>query len=150
MAHAAPAPGGRAPGTGTRTGLPDVFSARTHRVASVAVPVVLGLVYGYWAAANRRSGGEITGWNLLFGFVTAVAFMVLYVAVRQVASRTIREVHAILWSAFVGGAFGFLYSQTDASVMKSSFLGLAIGAVGFVVLFYRYYTHEDAQGHRLR
>ncbi|GAA4065168.1 hypothetical protein GCM10022233_44700 [Streptomyces shaanxiensis] len=127
-----------------------MFSARTHRIASVAVPVVLGLVYGYWAAANRRSGGEITGWNLLFGFVTAAAFMVLYVAVRWVASRTIREVHAILWAAFAGSAFGFLYGQTDKTVGRSAVMGLVIGAVVFAVLFYRYYTHEDAQGRRTR
>ncbi len=153
MAHAAPAPGGRTGTARTATagtkGLPDVFSARTHRAMSLVVPVVLGLVYGYWAAANRRSGGEITGWNLLFGFVTAAAFMVLYVAVRSIASRAIREVHAVLWAAFTGGTFGFLYSQTDASVLRSSLMGLAIGAACFVVLFYRYYTHEDAQGHHL-
>jgi hypothetical protein len=151
MAHAAPASGGgtsRTAVTGTR-GLPDVFSARTHRVASIAAPVVLGLVYGYWAAANRRSGGEITGWNLLFGFVAAAAFMVLYVAVRWVAGRTIREVHAILWSAFAGSAFGFLYDQTDKTVLRSALMGLVIGAAFFAVLFYRYYTHEDAQGRRI-
>ncbi|MGI5376837.1 hypothetical protein ACQEV2_21830 [Streptomyces sp. CA-251387] len=152
MAHAAPASGrgtSRTAATGP-SGLPDVFSVRTHRIASVAVPIVLGLVYGYWAAANRRSGGEITGWNLLFGFVTAFAFMVLYVAVREVASRTIREVHAILWGAFLGGAFGFLYSQSGNTVLKSSAMGFVIGAVVFVVLFYRYYTHEDARGRRIR
>ncbi|KUM80007.1 hypothetical protein J7F01_19285 [Streptomyces sp. ISL-22] len=162
MAHAAPAPGGRAGRTGptgapsatdTTTGargLPDVFSARTHRVASVAVPIVLGLLYGYWAAANRRSGGEITGWNLLFGFVTAAAFTLLYIAVRWVASRTIREVHALLWFAFTGSAFGFLYSQADVTVLRSAIMGAVIGAGFFAVLFYRYYTHEDAQGHRIR
>ncbi|NUP20672.1 MAG: hypothetical protein HOZ81_32255 [Streptomyces sp.] len=138
MAHAAPASGP----------LPDVFSERTHRIASVAVPVVLGLIYGYWAAANRRSGGEITGWNLLFGFVTAIAFMVLYVAVREIAARSIREVHAILWASFVGGGFGFLYSQSGNTVLKSAAMGVAVGAVSFLVLFYRYYTHEDAEGHR--
>ena len=152
MAHAAPASGGRTSRTAATgpSGLPDVFSVRTHRIASVAVPIVLGLVYGYWAAANRRSGGEITGWNLLFGFVTAAAFMVLYVAVREIASRTIREVHAILWGAFLGGAFGFLYNQSGNTVLKSSAMGFVIGAVVFVVLFYRYYTHEDAQGRRIR
>ncbi|MFJ8634886.1 hypothetical protein [Streptomyces sp. NPDC093568] len=149
MAHAAPAPGRRVSGTATRTGLPDVFSARTHRVASVAVPVVLGLVYGYWAAANRRAGGEITGWNLLFGFVTTIAFIILYVGVRALAPHMRRELHAVVWAAFTGGAFGFLYSQTDASVLRSSLMGLAVGAVCFAVMFYRYYTHEDAQGHRL-
>ncbi|MEJ8670276.1 MULTISPECIES: hypothetical protein [unclassified Streptomyces] len=150
MAHAAPVPRrARRVGTTGLSGLPDVLSARTHRVASVAMPVVLGLVYGYWAAANRRSGGEITGWNLLFGFVTAAAFMVLYVAVRWVASRMIREVHAVLWAAFTGGTFGFLYSQAPNTVLRSSIMGLVIGAACFAVLFYRYYTHEDAQGQRL-
>ena len=155
MAHAAPAPGGMR-GEADRRGttgaqkLPDVFSGRVHRAAGVVVPIVLGLVYGYWAAANRRSGGEITGWNVLFGFVSAFAFMALYVAVRWLGRRVIREVHAILWSAFAGSAFGFLYNQTDKTVIRSAVMGAVIGAVFFIVLFYRYYTHEDAEGHRIR
>ncbi|MFG2553826.1 hypothetical protein [Streptomyces sp. NPDC048581] len=152
MAHAAPASGGgtpRAVTTGPSGSLPDVFSERTHRIASVATPVTLGLIYGYWAAANRRSGGEITGWNLLFGFVTAAVFMALYVAVRALAPHMRREQHAILWAAFAGAAFGFLYDQTGKSVVRSALMGLVIGAVCFAVLFYRYYTHEDAQGRRI-
>jgi hypothetical protein len=144
MAHAAPA----RRGTPRRT--PDVFSARTHQAAKVTVPVVLGLVYGYWAAANRRGGGEITGWNLLFGFVTAFAFMALYVAVRALSPRMKRELHALLWTAFAGSAFGFLYSQTGATVLRSTVMALAVAAGFFVVIFYRYYTHEDAEGHRIR
>lgn len=77
MAHAAPA-GGFA-----RT--PDVFGAKVHTAARYGIPVVLGLVYGYWAAANRRDGGPITGWNVLFGFVTAIAFIVLCIAVATFA-----------------------------------------------------------------
>ncbi|MCL8011000.1 hypothetical protein [Streptomyces sp. AS02] len=152
MAHAAPTSGAGAPRavTAGAGGLPDVFSERTHRIASVAVPVVLGLVYGYWAAANQRSGGEITGWNLLFGFVTAFAFMVLYVGIRALAPHMRRELHAILWASFTGGTFGFLYSLTDKSIVRSVLMGLVVGAVWFAVLFYRYYTHEDAEGHRIR
>lgn len=152
MAHAVPASGGGTPRAVTAgpSGLPDVFSERTHRIASVAVPVVLGLIYGYWAAANQRSGGEITGWNLLFGFVTAFAFMALYVGIRALAPHMRREQHAILWAAFTGGAFGFLYSETDKSIVRSAVMGLLVGAVWFAVLFYRYYTHEDAEGHRIR
>ncbi|MET9832135.1 hypothetical protein ABZ078_23175 [Streptomyces sp. NPDC006385] len=157
MAHAAPVPGGRSGRSGRatttgRTGTsapPDLFSARTHRVANVAAAIVLGLVYGYWAAANRRSGGEITGWNLLFGFVTAFVFMALYLAVRALAPRMKRELHALLWSAFAGCAFGFLFSQADQSVLRSALMAAVIGAAFFVVLFYRYYTHEDAQGRRI-
>ncbi|MGX1131938.1 Ca2+/Na+ antiporter [Streptomyces glaucescens] len=146
MAHAAPVPR-RTTGVTTRdTRLPDVFSARTHRIARWAWPVSLGLVYGYWAAANDRAGGPITGWNLLLGFASALAFIVLYMAVRAAGSHLQREVHALLWAVFSGCAFGFLYAQTGASVWASVGMGAWIGVVMFAVLFYRYYTHEDAEG----
>lgn len=149
MAHAAPVPRGTRDRTGRRE-RPDVFGERTHKVADLGVPIVLGLVYGYWAAANRRSGGEITGWNILFGFVTALVFAVLYLGVRRLAPRMRRETHAILWSVFAGCAFGFLYDQTGKTDLRSAIMGAVVGAVFFVVLFYRYYTHEDAQGRRIR
>ncbi|MEV7287743.1 hypothetical protein AB0O01_24765 [Streptomyces sp. NPDC093252] len=156
MAHAAPAPGparapGTTPGTGTGTGtrLPDVLSARTHRIALWAVPAGTGLIYGYWVAANNRSGGPITGWNVLLGFVAALAFAALSYALLRTAPKLRREVHAVLWAAFGGCAFGFLYSEAGASILRSVFMSLAVAAVVFVVLFYRYYTHEDAEGHRV-
>ncbi|WP_309485454.1 hypothetical protein [Streptomyces sp. WELS2] len=116
MAQAAPAPGGMSrPGrtpevegraTDVRARPPDVFDARTHKLARIGVPVVLGLVYGYWVAANNRSGGPITGWNLLLGFVSALVFAVLCAALLALGPRMIREAHALLWTAFVGCAFG--------------------------------------------
>lgn len=154
MAHAAPTPGMHTPGmhtpalTGPRAGgLPDVFGERTHAVMKWAVPVALGLVYGYWAAANRRSGGPITGWNVLFGLVAALVFIALYVAVRAVAPRLRREVHALLWAAFAGCATGFLVNQSGSSTLYSAGVSLAVAAGFFAVMFYRYYTHEDAEGH---
>ncbi|MFD7133795.1 hypothetical protein [Streptomyces sp. NPDC059894] len=148
MAHAAPAPSVRPTSTVTTT-TPDVFGARTHLIAKWAVPVTMGLVYGYWAAANQRHGGPVTGWNILFGFVTALVFIGLYAAVRTLASRMRREVHALLWAAFAGCALGFLINQTGASVLYSASIALVIAAGVFAVLFYRYYTHEDAEGHRI-
>ncbi|WP_171117236.1 MULTISPECIES: hypothetical protein [unclassified Streptomyces] len=156
MAHAAPAPGAPVPGApvpaarpstapATRPGAtrtPDLFSPRTHAVARWAVPVCVGLLYGYWAAANDRGGGPITGWNVLFGFVTALVFVVLYAAVRAAASRLRRGAHALAWAAFWGVAFGFLYSQTGESVLRSAGMSVVITGAVFVVLFYRYYTHE--------
>ncbi|MFJ8334982.1 hypothetical protein [Streptomyces sp. NPDC094437] len=166
MAHAAPTPGGRpsftsrlgtrtGTGTGTRTGigingLPDIFSGRVHRAARYGLPIILGLVYGYWAAANRRDGGPITGWNLLFGFVTVIAFIALCLAVATFAPRLDRELHSLVKSAFAGAAIGFLYSQTGESVLRCAGLGVAVGAGVFLVFFYRYYTHEDAAGNRIR
>jgi hypothetical protein len=122
---------------------------QAHTVAKWAVPVVGGLVYGYWAAANNRAGGAITGWNVLFGFVCAIAFMALYTGVRMMAPYMKRELHALLWTAFAGIAFGFLYSQTGATVLRSTFMALAVAASVFAVAFYRYYTHEDAEGHQV-
>jgi EamA domain-containing membrane protein RarD len=120
-----------------------------HKAAKWAVPVLIGLVYGYWAAANRRDGGPITGWNVLFGFLCALAFAVLYVAVRAVAPRLRREPHTLLWFAFTGVTFGFLYAQGDVTVLRATVMALVVAAGVSAVLFYRYYTHEDAEGHRI-
>ncbi len=146
MAHAAPTPG-RPPARLTVT--PDIFSERTHTIARYGIPVVLGLIYGYWAAANRRGGDEITGWNILFGFVTAIVFTVLCIAVAVLAPKLKRELHSMVKSAFAGAAFGFLYSQTGASVLRSVTMSLLVTAAIFAVFFYRYYTHEDAEGNPL-
>ncbi|USQ82390.1 hypothetical protein NFX46_00550 [Streptomyces phaeoluteigriseus] len=156
MAHAAPTPGMRTPGTRAPSGTPsgashatDVFGERTHLVMKWAVPVALGLVFGYWAAANRRSAGPITGWNILFGFVAALVFIALYVGIRAVAPRTRREVHALMWAVFAGCAIGFLVNQSGSSVLYSVGVSLAVAAGFFAVMFYRYYTHEDAEGNRI-
>ncbi|GGN65666.1 hypothetical protein GCM10011579_036330 [Streptomyces albiflavescens] len=144
MAHAAPVP--KPPRIPTPS-TPDVFDERTHAIARWAIPVVGGLVYGYWTAGINRDGGPITGWNVLFGFVSAIAFAALYIGVRLVAPLLKRELHAVLWSAFAGITFGFMYSQTGSSVLRSTFMALAVAAGVFVLAFYRYYTHEDAEGH---
>lgn len=156
MAQAAPTSGTPASGTpasgkqltpGTTSRTPDIFDERVHAVAKVALPVVAGLVYGFWAAANNRDGGAITGWNVLFGFVCAIAFAAGYAGVRALAPHMKRELHALLWAAFAGCALGFIYSQTGESVLRSAAIGLAVAAAVFAVAFYRYYTHEDAEGH---
>ncbi|MGW1157430.1 hypothetical protein ACWD5Q_14480 [Streptomyces sp. NPDC002513] len=155
MTHATPASGtSRVPVTPSRGPVmryrpPDLFDHRAHTVARVAVPVVLGLLYGYWAAANRRAAGPITGWNILFGFVCAIVFAAVCVGMLMVASRLRRELHAVLWAAFAGIAFGFLYSQTGDSVLRSTGVSLAVAVAFFAFNFYRYYTHEDAAGHRV-
>jgi len=142
MAQAAPvSPAPKTPST------PDVFDVRTHTVARWALPIVGGLIYGFWAAAINRDGGPITGWNVLFGFVSAIGFAVLYIGVRMLAPMLKREQHALLWAAFAGITFGFLYSQTGTTVLRSTFMALGVAAGVFAVSFYRYYTHEDAEGH---
>lgn len=155
MAHVAPTSGGmmgrvRANRAARPTRTPDLFDDRVHTVGRYGIPVVLGLVYGYWAAANRRGGGEITGWNILFGFVTAAAFIVLCIAVATFAPLLKRELHSLVKSAFAGASIAFLYSQTGESVYRSVAVGVIVTAAVFLVFFYRYYTREDAVGNRIR
>lgn len=152
MAQATPVPGppGRPAVEVSRTPapeLPDVFSERTHTITRWTVTVLLGLIYGYWAADINRDAGPVTGWNILFGSVSALAFMAVFTGVRAAAPRLRRELHAATWASFAGIAFGFLYSQSDASILRSSLMSLPVAAAVGVLAFYRYYTHEDAVGH---
>ncbi len=55
---------------------------------------MLGLIYGYWVAANNRSGGPITGWNVLLGFVSAIVFAALWMGIHALAPHVMRELHA--------------------------------------------------------
>ncbi|MFF1677478.1 hypothetical protein [Streptomyces sp. NPDC058256] len=158
MAQAAPA----SPASGTpRTSRPrtsgadqpgflyDLMGPRAASIVKWAMPVVGGLIYGFWAAAINRDTGAITGWNVLFGFVCAIAFAAAWIGVRMMAPLMRRELHALMWMAFAGTAFGFIYSQTGATILRSVLMSLGVAASVYVVLFYRYYTHEDAEGHRV-
>ncbi|MEU9214932.1 hypothetical protein AB0D47_00135 [Streptomyces sp. NPDC048376] len=157
MTHAVPT---RGTPTGTRTGAgasghttPDVFGKRTHLLAKWAMPLAIGLVYGYWAASIRRHGGPVTGWNLLFGFMTVLAFALLWYVVRAVADRLPREGHAALWGAFAGSALGFLYSGSGVAMFTCVLVSLLLAAAVTVGLYYHYATHQDAEearaaGHR--
>ncbi|MGA5277018.1 hypothetical protein ACPCKL_25225 [Streptomyces cellulosae] len=146
MAHAAP----RNRGMIEQGRTTDVFDARTHRMGRFVLPVLAGLVYGYWAAANRRYGGPVTGWNLLFGFLTALVFAVVLIALLTVGPKLRRELHALTWAAFAGIAAGFLLSQSGTSVLRCAALGVGVTAGTFAIMFYRFYTKEDAEGHRLK
>ncbi|MER7712076.1 hypothetical protein ABTX83_16220 [Streptomyces werraensis] len=145
MVHAAP----RNRGMIEQGRTTDVFDARTHRVARIVLPVLAALVYGFWAAANRRYGGPVTSWNLLFGFLTALVFAVVLITLLTVAPKLHRGLHAAVWAAFAGSAVGFLFSQSNGSIYRSVALGVGVMAGTFAIMFYRYYTREDAEGHRL-
>ena len=160
MAHAAPAPGGmpRRGGTPEVTAghgpgghAPvDVFEPRTHAIGRIAWPVGLGLIYGFWVADIVRSGRAITGSNLLLGFISALVFALVYMAVLAIAPHVRREVHALLWTAFVGTAFGFMYTQATGTYLRGIGYGLLLSIVTYTAFFYRYYTREDEAGHRVR
>ncbi|MEV7016552.1 hypothetical protein [Streptomyces sp. NPDC093991] len=144
MTHAAP----RSRGMIEQSRTTDVFDARAHRMARVVLPVLAGVVYGYWAAANRRYGGPITGSNLLLGILTGLVFTGALITLLTLAPRLRRGLHALVWAAFAGCAVGFLYSQSNPSIYRSVGVGVGLMVGTFVILFYRYYTKEDAEGNR--
>lgn len=49
-----------------------------------------------------------------------------------------------------GGAIGFLFSLSDASVLSSSVLGLIVAACTTITAFYLLYTHEDVPARPVR
>jgi peptidoglycan/LPS O-acetylase OafA/YrhL len=131
--------------SGTRT--PDIFGETAHRIARWTLPVVLGLVYGDWVAVNRRHGGPITSSDLALGVGSTLAFAAIGIAVVQMTRRLRRDLHALhalVRAAFAGVALGFLYSQTGDGMRSVVVTSLATTAVVFLMLFYRYYTGDDA------
>ncbi|MFF8939702.1 hypothetical protein ACF08O_34380 [Streptomyces paradoxus] len=126
---------------------PTVFNEPAHRVARWVLPVVLGAVYGNWVAVNRRHGGPITESDVASGVWSALAFMVLCVAVVQVVRRLRRDLHALhalLRAAFAGVALGFLYSQTGDDIRPVVITSVLVTAAVFLLLFYRFHTRADA------
>ncbi|MFC8199108.1 hypothetical protein ACFWBR_32855 [Streptomyces sp. NPDC060006] len=133
MAQAAPAT--PAPVT-KRPAIPAV-------TAKLVVPALAGVVYGLWTSGIDRHSGPITGWNVLLGVVSALVFAGVMYGIHTFAPRLPRELHAFAWAAFAGISFGFLYSLSDASVLKSAGLSLVVTAGVFAMVFYRFYTTED-------
>ncbi|MDO0926728.1 hypothetical protein QQY24_15365 [Streptomyces sp. TG1A-8] len=137
---------GRHPGASPGHRTPDILDARGHRIARVALSVVLGVAYGFWAATNRRFGGPLTLWNFLFGLLTGVVFAVLLMAVLTLAPRLRWELHALLWGVFAGCSVGFLYSQSNVSSLQATGVGLAVAAGTTLTFFYRLYKHQRVAG----
>ncbi|MCT9092737.1 hypothetical protein N4G70_28280 [Streptomyces sp. ASQP_92] len=119
--------------------------AAPHRLsrAVLATPVVLGVVYGLYAAQIQRGGGVLTGGQIVLGVVSGVAVMVLGLCLLRFQSALPRELRAAAYGTLFGGAMGFLYSLADHSVLRSSGIGAVFGGGMFLVAFYVFYTHED-------
>ncbi|MEW2412467.1 hypothetical protein AB0953_01865 [Streptomyces sp. NPDC046866] len=135
MAHAAPAAHGRhhrrmaAPRTGDTTG-------------ALTRAVLLGLVYGVWAAYINRQQGPVDAGNVFYGILCGVLFAGIMYGLARVGPRMKREARATAYGAFGGIAVGYLNSLTDHSVLHSGWIGLVTGVGVGLVAYYRYYTRE--------
>lgn len=138
MAHAAPAPTRSTPG-GRPAAVPPT-------AAAVAVPVITGALYGFWAANIQRFGQGVTGGNIALGFVTGIVVAALCFGIHQWSKRQGAAhigARALVWGAFAGIAVGFLHSLANGAVVWSVVLGLFVAAATFVAVYYRYYSSSE-------
>lgn len=135
MAHVAPTAHGRHRPTGHTT----------HHVskAALARPLLMGLVYGVYAAFMKRQMGPVDAGNVFYGILCGALFAACMFALARIGPRLNREMHAAAYGAFAGIAFGYLYSLADDTILRSVGLALLVGAGVGMAAFYRYYTRED-------
>ncbi|MFJ6720900.1 hypothetical protein [Streptomyces sp. NPDC091259] len=136
MAHAAPT----AP---RRPQLTTGADTRHVSRSALVLPLLLGLVYGVWAAFIQRQMGPVDAGNVFYGILCGVVFAGCVFALARFGPRLAREPHAAAWGAFAGIAIGYLFSLTNESVLRSTAIGLAVAVATGLTAFYRYYTHED-------
>ncbi|MFG3286889.1 hypothetical protein [Streptomyces sp. NPDC048111] len=111
----------------------------------LAIPVVLGVVYGIWTAANQRNDGDtgiLTGGQIVLGVVSGLVVAALGLCLLRFQSALPRELRAAAYGALFGSAVGFLFSLSDHSVLKSCGMGAAFGGAMLLASFYVFYTHE--------
>ncbi|MFF4181861.1 hypothetical protein ACFYZ9_01610 [Streptomyces sp. NPDC001691] len=111
--------------------------------ALLAVPVVLGVAYGIYAAVIQRGGGALTGGQIVLGVVSGLVLMALGMGLLSIQSALPRELRAAAYGTLFGSGMGFLYSLAGHSVFRSSGIGAIFGGAMFLVSFYVFYTHED-------
>lgn len=116
--------------------------ARHHGSLSWALPVTLGVIYGFYVAFVRRGDGDLTGGIVVLGVVAGLALAALAFALGRIQRSLPRELRAAAYATLCGVAIGFLYSQSGESVLKSSAIGVTLAAAMFAVAFYTFYTRE--------
>ncbi|MBT2407967.1 MULTISPECIES: hypothetical protein [unclassified Streptomyces] len=136
MAHAAPT----APRRHRQMAAPDM--KHLSRSAFTG-PLLLGLVYGVWAAFIKRQTGPVDAGNVFYGILCGFLFAACLFALARVGPMLAREAHATAYGVFAGIAAGYLHSLTNQSVLRATTVGLAVGVGVGLLAFYRYYTHED-------
>ncbi|MET9722143.1 hypothetical protein [Streptomyces zaomyceticus] len=112
----------------------------------LATPIVIGVLYGLYAATVARQGGPTTLGQLWLGLISAIVLAGGIHVLRRYGHALFREARAAAWAALTGIAVGFLYSLSGASILSSSGLGLAFGALNGAAAYYLFYTHEDGAG----
>ncbi|WP_405491162.1 hypothetical protein [Streptomyces sp. NBC_00096] len=110
--------------------------------AALARPLLMGLVYGVYAAFMKRQMGPVDAGNVFYGILCGAVFAACLMALARIGPRLAQEPHAAAYGIFGGVAFGYLYSLAGESILKSSGLGLLVGAGVGMAAFYRYHARR--------
>ncbi|AZM89943.1 MULTISPECIES: hypothetical protein [Streptomyces] len=105
--------------------------------------LLMGLVYGVWAAFIKRQMGPVDAGNVFYGILCGVIFAAVMFTLARVGPKLKREQHAAAYGVFAGIAAGYLHSLTNQSVLRAAVVGLFVGLGVGIGAFYRYYTRED-------
>ncbi|WP_282696349.1 hypothetical protein [Streptomyces sp. CC208A] len=124
-----------------------VPARRSVHLHGAVLPALIGIAYGLYAPVISRHGGALTWGQLWLGIISAIAVAGAVYALRTYGHLLPREARGTAWGAVAGGAIGFLYSLSGASILSASVLGLIVGVGVGAAAFYLFYTHEDAEGH---
>lgn len=139
--------------TGPRHARPSRFSGRSPGrfpgpgrrripVHVVAVPVTLGILYGVWAPFIQRHGSPLNALQITLGVVSGLAVAGLVFVLMRLPRTMAPELRAMSFGVVAGVSVGFLHSLTYASVLRSSGIGLAVGAAAALATFYYFHTRE--------
>ncbi|WHM37844.1 hypothetical protein [Streptomyces sp. BPTC-684] len=138
-AHAAMPTGSASSRPGPSSGLAARFGLPP---ALIALPVVIGVFYGFWAASINRRGGEVTGANIALGLVSGAVIAALGLGLLMIQGRLPRELRAAAFGTLFGAGTGFLYAQSGESVFGASMMGALLGGGMMAAAFYVFYTRE--------
>ncbi|MFE3247934.1 hypothetical protein [Streptomyces sp. NPDC059209] len=110
---------------------------------TVAVPVALGILYGIWAPFIQRHGSPLNALQITLGVVSGLAVAVLVFVLMRLPKTMTPELRALAFGVVAGVSVGFLHSLTYASVLRSSGIGMVVGAAAAIATFYYFHTRED-------
>ncbi|MGP3927578.1 hypothetical protein [Streptomyces sp. 8N616] len=130
------------PGIPAKPTVPALPGRRRHGRAFVAVPLLLGIAYGLYAAFLTSNNGASNTRIMLDSFVGGAVVAVLSFLIGAAQTRLPRERRAAAYGGLFGIVMGYLLSLSGETWLKAGFLGLILGLSMGLIVFYVRYTHE--------
>jgi hypothetical protein len=115
-------------------------AAAPRTTSSWAWPVSLGVVYGVYLLFLTSSNGVSDGWAAIQGLVAAVVLAAICYFVGRWQHGRMAEAEAAVYGVVFGVAMGYLLSASGETWLRSTLVGLALGASLAVATFYFVYS----------